>query len=87
MVLFIDYLRVVIGKLLCLLHFIFTYSFQKAQPNGRAVAEPQEETMVSEEIVPHHHPPQPEVKADKVAEVICCTDDIWHGCVVSMGCP
>ncbi|XP_028984066.1 protein LYRIC-like isoform X2 [Betta splendens] len=41
---------------------------KKAQPNGRAVAEPQDETMVSEEMVPHHHPPPLEVKADKVEE-------------------
>lgn len=54
------------------LHFVF----QKAQPNGRAVAEPQEEAIVSEEIVPHHQPPPPEVKAEKVAEVISCTKDI-----------
>ncbi|XP_023274391.1 protein LYRIC-like isoform X1 [Seriola lalandi dorsalis] len=42
---------------------------KKAQPNGRAVAEPQEEAIVSEEIVPHHQPLPPEVKAEKVAEV------------------
>ncbi|KAM4633542.1 protein LYRIC-like isoform 2-T2 [Polymixia lowei] len=42
---------------------------QTAQPNGRAVAEPQEEAIVPEEIVPHHQPPQPEVKAEKVSEV------------------
>ncbi|XP_071325346.1 protein LYRIC-like isoform X2 [Trachinotus anak] len=38
---------------------------KKAQPNGRAVAEPQEEAIVSEEIVPHHQPLPPEVKAEK----------------------
>lgn len=42
---------------------------KKAQSNGRAVAEPQEEAIVSEETVPHHQPPQPEVKAEKVAEL------------------
>ncbi|KAG7237305.1 hypothetical protein INR49_032488 [Caranx melampygus] len=42
---------------------------KKAQPNGRAVAEPQEEAIVSEEIVPHHQPLPSEVKAEKVAEV------------------
>lgn len=55
--------------------FFFTRAFQKAQANGRAVAEPQEEAIVSEEIVPHHQPPPPEVKAEKVAEVIRCTKD------------
>ncbi|XP_069392763.1 protein LYRIC isoform X1 [Paralichthys olivaceus] len=41
------------------------------QPNGRAVAEPQEEeeVIVSEETVPHHQPTTAEVKAEKVAEV------------------
>ncbi|XP_051813135.1 protein LYRIC-like isoform X2 [Acanthochromis polyacanthus] len=38
------------------------------QPNGRAVAEPQEEAIVSEEILPHHQPPPAEVKAEKVTE-------------------
>lgn len=42
---------------------------KKAQPNGRAVAEPQEEAIVSEEILPHHQPPPAEVKAEKVTEV------------------
>ncbi|KAM3873492.1 protein LYRIC-like [Diretmus argenteus] len=43
---------------------------KKAQPNGRAVAaEPQEEAIVSEEIVPHHQPSPPEIKAEKVSEV------------------
>ncbi|XP_068590670.1 protein LYRIC-like [Cebidichthys violaceus] len=42
---------------------------KKAQPNGRAVAEPQEEAIASEEIVPHHQPPTPEVKAEKVSEL------------------
>uniref|UniRef100_A0A3Q1EMY4 Metadherin b n=1 Tax=Acanthochromis polyacanthus TaxID=80966 RepID=A0A3Q1EMY4_9TELE len=48
---------------------------KKAQPNGRAVAEPQEEAIVSEEILPHHQPPPAEVKAEKVTEVIskCAT--------------
>ena len=58
------------------LHLFFMCVLQKAQPNGRAVAEPQEEAIVSEEIVPHHQPPPPEVKAEKVAEVISCTKDI-----------
>ncbi|XP_034384606.1 protein LYRIC-like isoform X2 [Cyclopterus lumpus] len=44
-------------------------SEKKAQPNGRAVAEPQEEAIASEEIVPHHQTPTPEVKAEKVAEL------------------
>ncbi|TNN72916.1 Protein LYRIC [Liparis tanakae] len=34
----------------------------KAQPNGRAVAEPQEEAIASEETVPHHQSPATEVK-------------------------
>ncbi|XP_072251011.1 protein LYRIC-like isoform X2 [Leuresthes tenuis] len=38
------------------------------QPNGRAVAESQEEAIEAEEIVPHHQPPPPEVKTEKVAE-------------------
>ncbi|XP_034466259.1 protein LYRIC-like isoform X2 [Hippoglossus hippoglossus] len=45
---------------------------KKAQSNGRAVSEPQEEEeedIVSEEKVPHHQPPAPGVKAEKVAEV------------------
>uniref|UniRef100_A0A665TTU0 Protein LYRIC-like n=1 Tax=Echeneis naucrates TaxID=173247 RepID=A0A665TTU0_ECHNA len=42
---------------------------KKAQPNGRAVAEPQEETIASEEIVPHHQPLPAEVKAEKALEV------------------
>uniref|UniRef100_A0A3P8SFN8 Metadherin a n=1 Tax=Amphiprion percula TaxID=161767 RepID=A0A3P8SFN8_AMPPE len=41
---------------------------KKAQPNGRAVAEAQEEAIVSEEIVPHQQPPPAEVKAEKVTE-------------------
>ncbi|KAK5862791.1 hypothetical protein PBY51_018151 [Eleginops maclovinus] len=40
-----------------------------SQPNGRAVAEPQEEAIVSEEIVPHHQTPPPESKAEKAAEL------------------
>lgn len=48
----------------------FKWPFQKSQPNGRAIAEPQEEAIASEEIVPHHQPPPPEVKPEKVAEVI-----------------
>ena len=56
--------------------FSFIWCFQKAQPNGRAVAGPQEEAIVSEEIVPHHQPPPLEAKAEKVAEVIYCTNDI-----------
>ncbi|XP_068425892.1 protein LYRIC-like isoform X2 [Clinocottus analis] len=42
---------------------------KKAQPNGRAVAEPQEEAIASEKTVPHHQPPTPEVNAEKVAEL------------------
>ncbi|CAB1421916.1 unnamed protein product [Pleuronectes platessa] len=45
---------------------------KKAQSNGRAVSEPQEEVEevnVSEETVPHHPPPAPEVKAEKGAEI------------------
>lgn len=42
---------------------------KKAQPNGRAVAEPQEEAIVPEEMVPHHQTPPPEAKAEKIAEV------------------
>lgn len=42
---------------------------KKAQPNGRAVAEPQVEAIETEETVPHHHSLPPEAKADKVAEV------------------
>ena len=54
--------------------------FQKAQSNGRAVAEPQEEAIVSEEIVPHHQPPPQVVKTEKVAEVICRPSDMTtHG--------
>lgn len=41
---------------------------KKAQSNGRAVAEPQEEAIVSEEIVPHHQPLPTEIKSEKVAE-------------------
>uniref|UniRef100_A0A1A7Y9E7 Metadherin b n=1 Tax=Iconisemion striatum TaxID=60296 RepID=A0A1A7Y9E7_9TELE len=41
---------------------------KKAQPNGRAIAEPQEEAIVSEELVPHHHTP-PEVKTEKASEI------------------
>ncbi|XP_023127234.2 protein LYRIC isoform X2 [Amphiprion ocellaris] len=41
---------------------------KKAQPNGRAIAEAQEEAIVSEEIVPHQQPPPAEVKAEKVTE-------------------
>ncbi|KAI9520784.1 hypothetical protein NQZ68_013189 [Dissostichus eleginoides] len=41
----------------------------KSQPNGRAVAEPQEEAIESEEIVPHHQTPPPESKAEKAAEL------------------
>ncbi|XP_056300475.1 protein LYRIC-like isoform X1 [Pseudoliparis swirei] len=44
------------------LYICYLHSFQKAQPNGRAVAEPQEEAIASEETVPHHQPPTPEVK-------------------------
>ncbi|XP_029694682.1 protein LYRIC-like isoform X2 [Takifugu rubripes] len=40
----------------------------KTQSNGRAVAEPQEEAKVSEELVPHHQPPPSEVKAEKIPE-------------------
>ena len=44
------------------------------------MAEPQEEAIVSEEIVPHHQPPPQVVKTEKVAEVICCTKDMTtHG--------
>ncbi|KAM9851657.1 uncharacterized protein ACBR49_004813 isoform 2-T2 [Aulostomus maculatus] len=42
---------------------------KKAQPNGRTVAEPQDEAMVSEEIVPHHQPPPAEAKSEKIADV------------------
>lgn len=42
---------------------------KKAQPNGRAVPEPQEEAIASDEIVPHHQPLTPEVKAEKAAEL------------------
>lgn len=42
---------------------------QAAQPNGRAVAEPQEEAILAEESVPHHQAPPPEVKAEPVSEV------------------
>lgn len=55
--------------------YIFTCAFQKAQSNGRAVAEPQEEAILSEKLVPHHQPPPSEVKAEKVAEVINCIDE------------
>uniref|UniRef100_A0A4W6F3F8 Uncharacterized protein n=1 Tax=Lates calcarifer TaxID=8187 RepID=A0A4W6F3F8_LATCA len=48
------------------------------QANGRAVSEPQEEAIVSEEIVPHHQPLPLEIKTEKAAEVICCTKDIWQ---------
>ncbi|KAM4735022.1 uncharacterized protein FYW61_005603 isoform 2-T2 [Anableps anableps] len=41
---------------------------KKAQPNGRAVAEAQEGATACEETVPHHQPPPPQVKTDKVAE-------------------
>lgn len=41
---------------------------KKAQPNGRAVAEAQEGVTACEERVPHHQPPPPQVKTDKVAE-------------------
>ncbi|GLD48677.1 protein LYRIC-like protein [Lates japonicus] len=41
---------------------------KKAQANGRAVSEPQEEAIVSEEIVPHHQPLPPEIKTEKAAE-------------------
>ncbi|XP_043972273.1 protein LYRIC-like isoform X2 [Gambusia affinis] len=41
---------------------------KKAQPNGRAVAEAQEGAIACEERVPHHQPPPPQVKTDKVAE-------------------
>ncbi|KAI4811945.1 hypothetical protein KUCAC02_014806 [Chaenocephalus aceratus] len=41
----------------------------KSQPNGRAVAESQEEAIESEEIVPHHQTPPPESKAEKAAEL------------------
>ncbi|XP_005816607.1 protein LYRIC-like [Xiphophorus maculatus] len=41
---------------------------KKAQPNGRAVAEAQEGATACEERVPHHQPPPPQVKTDKVAE-------------------
>lgn len=44
--------------------------FQKAQPNGRAVSEPQEEATVSEETVPHHQQPPAEGQAEKIPEVI-----------------
>ncbi|CAN9514024.1 unnamed protein product [Ophioblennius macclurei] len=42
---------------------------KKAQPNGRAVSEPQEEAMVPEETVPHQQAPPAEAKAEKAAEV------------------
>ncbi|XP_054897817.1 protein LYRIC-like [Poeciliopsis prolifica] len=41
---------------------------KKAQPNGRAVAEAQEGATACEDRVPHHQPPPPQVKTDKVAE-------------------
>ncbi|CAG6016041.1 unnamed protein product [Menidia menidia] len=41
---------------------------EKAQPNGRVVAESQEEAIEEEGIVPHHQAPPPEVKIEKVAE-------------------
>ncbi|XP_041844146.1 protein LYRIC-like [Melanotaenia boesemani] len=43
-------------------------SEKKSQPNGRAIAEPQEEAISAEEIVPPHQSPPPEVKNDKIAE-------------------
>lgn len=45
--------------------------YQKTQSNGRAVPEPQEEAIVSEELVPHHQPPPSEIKAEKIPEVMC----------------
>nr|XP_020467333.1 protein LYRIC-like [Monopterus albus] len=42
---------------------------KKAQPNGRAVEEPQGEAIVSEDIMPHQQQPPPEVKAEKATEV------------------
>ncbi|KAM6936207.1 protein LYRIC-like isoform 2-T2 [Lycodopsis pacificus] len=36
------------------------------QSNGRAAAEPQEDAIASEEIVPHHQSPTPEVKATEL---------------------
>ena len=51
---------------------VYFQKAQAAQPNGRAVGESQEEAILSEEIVPHHHPPSPEVKAEKAAEVTSC---------------
>ncbi|KAM7382442.1 hypothetical protein PAMP_002170 [Pampus punctatissimus] len=42
---------------------------KKAQPNGRAVGEPQEDAVVSGDTVPHHQPPPPEAKADKASEI------------------
>ncbi|MEQ2300061.1 hypothetical protein AMECASPLE_021449, partial [Ameca splendens] len=41
---------------------------KKAQPNGRAVSEAQEGAAPCEEKVPHHQPPPPQVKPEKVAE-------------------
>ncbi|KAM6910221.1 LOW QUALITY PROTEIN: protein LYRIC-like [Xenentodon cancila] len=40
----------------------------KAQPNGRAVSEPQEEAIASEEVVPHHQQPPADVAAGLVPE-------------------
>lgn len=60
-------------------HVNLLHLFQKSQPNGRAVVEPQEEAIVTEEIVPHHHPPTPEVKTEKAAEVIHCSNTIIAG--------
>lgn len=51
-------------------NIFFTCSSQKAQSNGGAVAEPQEEAIVPEEIVPHHQQPPSQVKAEKIAEVV-----------------
>lgn len=53
-----------------LLHVFFIFSFQKAQPNGRAAAEPQEEAIAAEETVPHQQQqPAAEGKAEKASEV------------------
>uniref|UniRef100_A0A3B5M8Y3 Metadherin b n=1 Tax=Xiphophorus couchianus TaxID=32473 RepID=A0A3B5M8Y3_9TELE len=57
---------------------------KKAQPNGRAVAEAQEGATACEERVPHHQPPPPQVKTDKVAEVLLffvlflCVSGTWE---------
>lgn len=64
------YLRIITALIIIILSPRVIFPLQKAQPNGRAVAEPQEEAIVSEETVPHHQPPPPEAKAEKVVEVI-----------------